>query len=225
MFGQSQIKILILCVFSFVYSSAFAIERDNITCGIEMGYPLTNGYGPWDYTNPEHQDKLPIVISVHFDRNVATLRKGMTSRLPHADIDYTLRAIPNYHPALFSVSKLEQSDRKKLSPGEIYRPKFYSASCYLKRAIYFQPKDATARMLYAIYLHQNKQYTSAETEYIAASNIQPNNPEIHYNLGLLYIDMKMLKEAQTQAKIAYDSGYPLQGLRNKIARFKQQQLR
>ena len=199
-------------------NASFAVDRDNLTCGIKIGFPLKNSYGPWDYTNANQQDRLPIVLNAHFNRNVATLKRGITGIQPHGDIDYTLRAIPNYHPALFAAYKLEKKDKNTLHAGEVYRPKYYSTACYFKRAIYFQPKDYTSRMLYGMYLQQNKQYSSAEKSYKEALKLDPNSVEINYNMGLLYVDMKQLEKAKKHAKIAYDAGHPLPGLKNKISR-------
>ena len=41
-------------------------------------------------------------------------------------------------------------------------------------------------------------------------------PEVHYNYGLLLVDLDRLDEAQNHADIAYKAGYPLTGLRMKI---------
>ncbi|MCW8831761.1 MAG: tetratricopeptide repeat protein [Colwellia sp.] len=220
---RSKINFIILAALFIFYSTANAADRNNTTCDIEMGYPLTNAYGPWDYTNSNHEDKLPIVLRAHFNRDVASLTKGMTGLMPHGDLDYTLRAIPNYHPALFSVYQLEKKDRNKLKPGELYKPKYYTAECYLKRAIYLQPKDHISRMLYGMYLQQNKQFTKAEVEYKHALALQPNDPELNYNIGLLYTEMKLINKASEHAKIAYAAGHPLPGLKNKIAKLKQEQ--
>ena len=222
---RSKIQALLLAILTLVSSYSFAATRNNITCGIENGQPLSNAYGPWDYTKASHQDKLPIVLKVHFDRDVAKLNKGMTGRLPHGDIDYTLRAIPNYHPALFSMSKLERRDKATLLPGETYKPKYYSAECYFTRALYLQPKDHLARMLFAMHWQQNKQYKRAEMHYLLALDLKPNDPELNYNIGLLYANMKEIEKASKHANVAYTAGHPLPGLRNKIAQLKKEQLK
>ncbi|WP_181901661.1 tetratricopeptide repeat protein [Thalassotalea euphylliae] len=195
--------------------------RDNKTCGINPGKPLRNAYGPFDYTNPSHASKLPLVITAHFTADVRTLKRGTTNRTPHGDIDYTLRAIPNYHPALHAITKLEARDRRALKEWEIFTPSHYSTKCYFERAIYFQPNDATTHMLYAMYLHSiEKDAKSAEQMYERALAKQPNHTELHYNMGLFYISIGDLEKAEYHAKVAYQNKYPLPGLKNKLAKAK-----
>ncbi|MGZ8254660.1 MAG: ABC transporter permease, partial [Burkholderiaceae bacterium] len=40
---------------------------------------------------------------------------------------------------------------------------------------------------------------------------------VHYNLGLLYLDLKDYDRSVQHARKAYDLGAPLQGLKNKLA--------
>jgi len=42
------------------------------------------------------------------------------------------------------------------------------------------------------------------------------SPEIHYFLGLIYLKLSDLDDAVTHAKLAYELGYPLPGLRQKL---------
>lgn len=42
------------------------------------------------------------------------------------------------------------------------------------------------------------------------------SPEIHYFLGLVYLKLDDLDDASVHAKLAYDLGYPLPGLRQKL---------
>ncbi|MCC2614867.1 tetratricopeptide repeat protein [Aestuariibacter halophilus] len=200
----------VVCLLSVAFG---AVARNNVTCDIVPGNPLTNQYGPWDFTNPAHQEQLPIVINNHFSSNVERLIKGQTGKLEH-DLDYTLRAIPNFHRALFAVSRYQRQQNIEYATIDDY----YTAECYFKRAIYFQPADATTRALFGLHLHSTGNYEGAEENYLSALTIQPENPEIHYNLGLLYVDMGKLEAAQKHAKVAYDAGFPLDGLKNKIER-------
>lgn len=200
-----------LVILSILSTQSIA-AKNNITCDLQEldgGLYGPQAYGPYDYTNPNHKNKLPIVIGAHFTSDVERLIRGSTSSTPHADIRYTLHAIPNYHPALYAISKLERREG-------IVKKTMYSSNCYFKRAIYFQPKDAISRMLFGMHLHLSKKFKEAEVQYINALDIQPENPEIHYNLGLLYVDLNDIKKAKYHADIAYGKGYPLRGLANKI---------
>jgi len=93
---------------------------------------------------------------------------------------------------------------------------------YFRKAIEYRPTpelrpvDATARLLYAIYLHKQKKYKGAQEQYKSALSIAPNNSEIHYNYGLLLVATKSYDTALEHAKTAYKLGFPLPGLKNKL---------
>ncbi|PID43529.1 MAG: hypothetical protein CSB48_05555 [Proteobacteria bacterium] len=192
---------------------------DNKTCGITRGHPLTNGYGPYDYTNPSHLNKIPIVLKHHFSSDVERLIRGVTNTDPRGDIDYTLRAIPNYHPALYAISRLELRAKAALKSGMVYRTAHYTADCYFKRAIYFQPRDGIARMLYGLFLHKSGRLSEAEKVYGKALELADDNAELHYNVGLLYLEMKKIDKAKMHAEMAEELGYPLKGLQKRLSRY------
>lgn len=52
--------------------------------------------------------------------------------------------------------------------------------------------------------------------YQASLELQQNSPETHYNFGLLYFDTKEYKTAVMHAKKAYEQGYQLKGLTDKL---------
>ena len=54
-------------------------------------------------------------------------------------------------------------------------------------------------------------------QYQIATKLDPNSAEAHYNLGLAYLAKKNNQAAFKQAKLAYQLGYPLPGLKNKLA--------
>jgi tetratricopeptide (TPR) repeat protein len=195
----------------FLCFSFSAQSRDNKTCGIIPGAPLdngTNGYGPWDFTNPKHAWRIPKVLGAHFTTNVERLIKGQSASIM-GDIDYTLRAIPNYHRALFAVSKYERLKKPLSSIG-------YTADCYFKRAMHFAPADSIVRMLYGLHLHLSGKHDDALVAYTRSIQLNDTNPEVHYNLGLLYADMKKYNQAHHHAELAYEKGYPLMGLKNRL---------
>lgn len=211
---------LVILTISLFSTTILAKTYNNATCGIVNNQPLSSSYGPWDFTNPEHASKLPIVLGAHFTPEVERLIRGKSSTNLHGDIIYTLTAIPNYHRALYAMSKLEMRDRNRLKNGELYNPDYYTAECFFKRAIYFQPKDAISHMLYAMHLIKLGKTNQAETEYLIALQYQPLNAEINYNLGLLYLDMGDIDKARKHAKTAYGQGFPLDGLKRKLAQLK-----
>lgn len=202
-----RIATLLLTLLSIVLVST-ANARNNHTCGIEQGKPLTNHYGPFDYNNPAHAIKFPVVLKRHFTDEIRLL----TSYKAEGDLDYTLRAIPNFLPALESMARLQQRWKRN---NEVHQG-YYTAECYFERAIYFAPRDINVRYLYAVYLHQSGNYKKAETFYHQVLNVDNRHIEANYNLALMLLETGDFDNALHHAKIAYEGNFPLTGLKNKL---------
>ena len=176
---------------------------------------LGNAYGPFDYTNAQHfRDRLPVVERVHFDAGVESLR-GHADH-PQAlggDIDYTLRAFPNHHRALYTMARYYLT-QNKFNRG----PLRYTARCYFERAMKFKPSDGVVRMIYGVYLYKAGNLEAAEQRFQEALERAPNDAEVHYNLGLLLAKSERYEEAKSHAEQAYALGHPMPGLRNKLKR-------
>jgi len=205
-----NISVTALLLTALVYPQTSQAAANLVTCGITQGQPLTSSYGPYDFTNPKHQSMLPRVIGAHFTKEVERLNKGSTGSV-QGDIDYTLRAIPNYHRALYAIGKYQRI-------GFEMSKRYYNAECYFKRAIYFQPRDDVSKMLFASHLHMTGKLKLAKNQYEQALRLRPKGAELNYNYGLLLLDLKLYQQAKEAAAIAYNKGYPLQGLKNKLAK-------
>ena len=184
------------------------------TAGAEQLPPdcgdLGNHYGPYDYTNPSHfTEKLPVVEQFHFSREqeLSTFKPNSKEKV---DFDYTLRAFPNHHRALMSLVRWLKNHDRDAWQGRM------RAECYFYRALAWRPRDSVARMIFALYLHQNQRLAEAEQQYQNAVKIQPDYAEAHYNLGLLYADQKRWPEALASAHRAYALNYPLPGLKKRL---------
>lgn len=177
------------------------------------GQPCTGplqGVGPYDYTNPTHrQSYLSLVERYHFTPNVRMLISGQASGTIHGDLGYTLVSFPNHHQALFSLIRYatEKDGLKHMKP-----------ECYLQRAERFAPEDSNVAVLFGLYLHRRNMYEKAREKYEKALSLQSDSAEAHYNLGLLLMDMEKPEEARKHARQAYKLGYPLPGLRDKLAK-------
>ncbi|MEM6638474.1 MAG: tetratricopeptide repeat protein [Pseudomonadota bacterium] len=176
---------------------------------------LANAYGPFDYTNPDHfRNKLPIVEYEHFDAGVESLQGHARHRDWLAlDIDYTLRAFPNHHRALYAMSRYYLT---RQSHGRA--PMRYTAQCYFERAMAMNPADGIVRMIYGLYLFKAGDLEGAEARFSEAVKRSPEDPEVHYNLGLVLAKNKRWDEAREHAKRAYELGHPMRGLRNMLKR-------
>lgn len=183
------------------------------------------GYGPYDYIRSP-RPRIGVVEKFHFTSAVERLIKGESGKL-HGDIDYTLRAVPNHHRALFAVSKLYLRD----TAGSTKLDKMHAESaqrgisppeCYFQRGKVFAPEDGMISGIYGIYLHKMGRHDEALREYRIAEKAHPNHAEIRYNMGLLFFDMKRYNEAREYADRARALGYPLRGLRDKLDHLNQQ---
>lgn len=168
------------------------------------------GYGPYDYTNPKHRGySLNIVEKYHFTKDVETLKKGSSGTV-WGDLNYTIRAFPNHHRALYAMMRYQLTVERPLDAR--YSP----IECYFQRAIKFSPNDYRVMQLYANYLTKKKQPKMAIGAYKRAMNTKNAPPEINYSLGLLYFDLKKFDDAVEQAKIAYDGGVKKSKLASKL---------
>jgi hypothetical protein len=206
-----------------------AVAQVVLGCG-----SLANAYGPFDYRNPEARSQnLPIVVRFHFTPNVATLLHGESGTII-GDLDYTLRAFPNFYPALQTV------ERYALEGGKF--PPDRPAECYFKRAVAFRPDDAGARTIYGNYLlscatlrnaairrrlqcggYVDPSYMdprvlkAAKGQYEDALRLAPSSPDVNYDAALFFLDIDDLQTAKRLAAVAYQAGYPLMGLKEKLA--------
>ncbi|MEO5655298.1 MAG: tetratricopeptide repeat protein [Nitrosospira sp.] len=168
---------------------------------------LRTGY---DYTDSEEKKNLVIVEDHHFTPNVESLRHGNTGTLG-GELSYTLMMSPNHHRALAAFAKLSLRDKTLKPDGSKY-----SVGCFFDRAIRFKPNDAIVRMVFGNYLAKAGQVDKATEQLQIAIDLQPKNPTINYNLGLLYMQKKNYEQAKIYAKEAYELGFPLPGLKNQL---------
>jgi len=163
-----------------------------------------------DYRDPTDADLLNNINRNHLNENVEGLIKGQSGSIA-SDLDYALRNAPNHPRALYAMARYHLREGKDKFPDETY-----SMACWFDRAMRFAPTDASVRMIYGIYLHRKGDLAAADTRYREALSLAPGSAEVHYNLGLLYVDMRRYDDALTQAHEAYRLGYPLPGLKQKL---------
>jgi tetratricopeptide (TPR) repeat protein len=127
-----------------------------------------------------------------------------------ADLDFTLRYSPNHLDALRLLLAYTKAG------GQSYE--FYSTECYLDWARRFAPDDVSVLQLEAMYYAKSGQADKAEQLFRTALAADPKSRELHYLVGLFYAGRKQYAEAREHARIAYEGGYPLPGLRNMLER-------
>lgn len=178
------------------------------------GAPLDqNAFGrPIDGQDPTEATNVHTVVRRHFTPEVQQLQRGNTTTNPADDIHYTLRQIPNHYGALRSMSEYQL----KVPYGR-RAVRYWSMDCYFERATTFRPGDGNLYVLYGAYLHRAKRFEDAQANYRKASELGADSPELFYNWGLTEFALKNYDEAARLAGLAYGGGYPMPGLRKKLA--------
>ena len=164
-----------------------------------------------DYTNPEHRDRLAVVEQFHFTPEVERLERGHSGYLAD-DIGYTLDHFANHHRALASLARLALREKTSRPKGSRH-----TVECYFDRAIRFRPDDARVHAIFGGYLLALGQDDAALAQLEEAARLEPKNATNQYNLGLVYLRRKDYPRARDAAREAYSLGFPLPGLRNKLA--------
>ncbi|MGH8501163.1 MAG: tetratricopeptide repeat protein [Gammaproteobacteria bacterium] len=204
--GKARQLLIALALSGVVSPCSGAIPAVAEGCGDPFD---RGGFGPFDYTNSEHQDQMYRVTSEHFTPSVEALQAGATSENLMHDLDFTLRAIPNHHRALYAML------RHKLNPAG-KQSGYKTPECYFQRALQFKPTDGVVHMLFGIYLYGNGDMQESLEELQQAVKIMPSSAEAHYNLGLVSLAVKDHEAARKHAQEAYRLGYPLPGLRERL---------
>ena len=165
-----------------------------------------------DYNEMKNRARLDVVERVHFTEDVRTLRRGATSYLAR-DIEFVLNSFPNHPQALDALSRLAVREGAT-QPGRAR----VDIECRFQWAIQRNPQDAMVRVIRGIYYHRVGRHNDAREQLRIAVELAPENPEVHYNLGLILLQLRDFENARIHAAEAYSRSYPLPGLRNMLDR-------
>lgn len=187
-----------------VFSASTSLQAASFCGDIQIGQ--SGG----DYTNSNDKSKLQLVEAFHFTPQVEKLISGQSGYIG-GDLDYTLRHFPNHHRALAAIGNLAIRDKTQRPQGTTL-----PIECYFDRAIRYKPADGVVRMVYSGYLLKIGQTDRAMDQLKEAVSLQPDHPNINYNLGLLYFQKKDYEQSNLHAQKAYAGGFPLPGLKNKL---------
>lgn len=201
---RAAISLLAVLAATVPFATVARAQSNFSSCG-----SLDNPYGPFDYRL--QKGKLNIVEQYHFTPNVESLVSGKSSTHVGGDLDYTLRASPNHHRALMAMMRLGEKLKTPQPQGLSY-----SVECYFERALRFRPDDGIVRMIYATYLFRNNREPEALKQLGLASESAGDNPFTHYNIGLIYLDLKKYDQALAQAHTAYGLGFVQPALREQL---------
>ena len=167
--------------------------------------PLFANYGePYNFYQPAPSNLLENVEKYHLNQGVEKVRQGKYE-YAWSEFAFMLHYFPNHPKALQQAANLsiqmESPDR---------------AERQFERAIRLYPNEAETHALYGIFLHNLKKYELAIEEYKKAIALNSHVIDYHYNLGLAYFALKDYQNARIEAEIAYNKGYPLPGLKDKL---------
>ena len=196
-------------ILAFLLSGALHSAYADLGC--PPAIKTTPGNFPLDYNDPDNKGHILYLVEMrHFTPAVENLQHGSTSSIG-GDLSYVLNAYPNHPRALNAMARLAEKDHAPQPSGAEY-----SIDCYFQRAMNFAPSDPLPPMLYAIYLANHDKDQEALQNYQLSEKIEPDNPNLQYNMGLLYFKMKEYDKSLEYAHKAYDGGFPLPGLRQKL---------
>jgi tetratricopeptide (TPR) repeat protein len=181
-----------------------AAQQEGTVCGELRG----SHYGPYDYRT--QRDKLLIVEQYHFTPSVENLIHGESGSLGN-ELSYTLNTSPNHHRALVAMMRLAERTKTPQVQGATY-----SVECYFNRALRFAPDDTIARALYATFLLKANRAAEATAQLDRATYYAGDDPFAHYNIGLIYLDLKRYDRALREAHRAQELGFPKMDLSNAL---------
>jgi Flp pilus assembly protein TadD len=157
-------------------------------------------------------DKNRVAVELHhFTAPIAALQRGETSLHIGGDLDYTLKVMPNHHPALSTLVRLARRDKTNRPTGTAW-----PVECYFDRALRIAPDDARTWAVYADYLIQLRRTDEAVWAMNHAARLSPDDAMLAYNLGLVALELKDPDRAMQFARKAYSSGIDLPGLRSRL---------
>jgi tetratricopeptide (TPR) repeat protein len=178
--------------------------------------PATYEFGDVvDYLDPQYAERVRGIEHNHLNADVENLIKGQTTSRPGGDLRFILGYVPNHHRALALLMRLAALEGTEM-PAESGP---YTVRCWMHRATVFSPRDGTSFLLYGVYLARKDLYQEALIQLEQAGRLLPDNSkvEVDYNLGLVYFELKNYEASRAHAERAYEAGFPLPGLRRKLA--------
>ncbi len=188
-----------------------AIQTVSAAIPANCGDPFSNPTGPWDYRTAHKQDKW-VVERRHYTEGIRQLKEGNTGKLA-GDVSYTLRVFPNHVNALMTMADWSIKTKKNPPDGTLY-----TVECWFERGMHFRPDDPMVKVAYGVYLIKRSEYDKAVQHLEAAVAQDSGNGNAYYNLGLAYLGMKNNEKALESAWRAYALGFPLPGLRTRLAK-------
>lgn len=180
---------------------------------------IPNKYGPFEYRTTSPGDR-ELVEGAHFTQEYDAYLKGQKKSSRHANelppaagFGYTLWAFPNQPLALAAMEDLGIRHKTEKPPGALLR-----VHCFFQRAIRFAPDDELVRAIYGYYYARRGKPSEARAQLAKAESLGSSNSSVYVYNAFAYIEINDYEKALEAAKTAYQLGYSLPGLRNRLKR-------
>lgn len=125
-----------------------------------------------------------------------------------SDFEFILNYFPNHPQVLVALSEL--CEKWKTAACDL------RAEQWFQRAIALNPSAGQSHVLQAMYFHRRNKLDEAVKSYKRAVDVAPESLNAHYNLGLVYTDLKQYDLANLHAQKSYALGAQFPGLRNRL---------
>ncbi|HEY7640182.1 MAG TPA: hypothetical protein VH814_10690 [Steroidobacteraceae bacterium] len=124
---------------------------------------------------------------------------------------FSFDRVPAEHPLYVDVALEIANGYRDLGDTE-------SAMQFVDAAIKSQPTNPKGYAAKSLVLRDaGKLQEAIEVLQKGTAAVTEDSSTLHYFLGLNYLDLRDYEQAQAQARLAYSLGYPLPGLRQKLA--------
>jgi tetratricopeptide (TPR) repeat protein len=155
----------------------------------------------------------------HFCAAMSYLSRAKVARTPaerkldlrnaHNNMMYSWNRItpdmPLYAPMVITMAQIENAQGNSEEAIE-----------YLTAAIEARPSDAQFYAALAITYRDQKQLKQARETLERGVAASEGSVELHYNLGLICLELRDVECAVQHAQVAYEGGHPFPGLKNKL---------
>lgn len=196
-FGMTSLKQLL---------AAVLFTSSSMTPALAAAQAQTHEH--FDYyhqATPRAQKLLHLTEEYHLKKGINLLKQGKCT-YALSDFQFILNYFPNHPEVLYRMIDWGEQCGKPNVPEQ-----------RIKQAIETYPDAAQTYTIYGIFLHREGKLKEATEQYHHALELTPDSGQTHYNLGLAYFELGDYEAARKQAKAAYQGGFPLPGLKQKLS--------
>lgn len=156
-------------------------------------------------TDPEKQRLIQSAEYHHLGKGIQFMGKGAHEQA-RAEFEYVLNISANHPAALFHYVSLTVDKLKRPSLAEER----------IERALDLNPNAGSTYVAAGYFYQKTGRIREALTMYNRGVELQPASMTGWYNLGLAYLEVRDLENANAAAQKAYALGHPLPGLRKRL---------